>query len=555
MGEMAVTVTSGAKWAFLLWLALAPAAGWGQAASEQLRRAIEYAHDSGDAQIAGAELIAVEFLARFYEARRFEPAWTNEDDVEIVLAALEGSDQHGLSPQDFHMDAIRLLRELQAEQLDDPVIKANLDLLLTDGLVIYAYQLVYGKVDPRALAASWNLSRPLLSREPEQVLEDTVAQGSLAELLESLIPALPYYDSMQTQLSRYRQWVDRGGWPTVPEGGTLRPGDRDPRVAAVRARLVAEYGDGGASSADPQAFDRMLEQDVRRFQAQHALAVDGAVGPATLRAMNVSAAERVDQIRVNLERARWVQDEFVDAQDFVIVNIAGFYVRLYEDRELDWETRAIVGTEYHQTPIFAADMKYVVFNPTWTVPRSIIRNEMLPQMKADPGYLEARNFDLVDQSGQTVDPVTLDWPNVSASNFPYKVVQRPGPGNALGRVKFIFPNSYAVYLHDTPSRQLFARTGRTFSHGCVRTENPLDFAARLLGDQPDWTPDAIDRTIDGGQTTTVYLSAPLRVFILYWTAEPADDGGIRFYDDVYERDAAVLAALDADFQTPAPADR
>ena len=548
MSATTVMIRRRAKWAVLFWLALAPLAAWGQASSEQLRRAIEYAHDSGDPEVAGTQLIAVDFLARFYEARRFEPAWTTADNVEIVLAALEGSDQHGLSPRDFHLTAIRLLRQLQAEQPDDPGINANLDLLLTDALVTYAYQLVYGKVDPRALAASWNLSRPLLSHEPEQLLDDALARGSLAELLGSLLPALPYYASMQTQLSNYRQWTNRGGWPAVPEGGTLRPGDRDLRVAAVRARLDAEHGD--LSSADPQAFDPVLEQGVRRFQTQHALAVDGAVGPATLRAMNVSAAERVDQIRVNLERARWVQEEFVDAQDFVLVNIAGFYVRLYEDREIDWETRAIVGTEYHQTPIFAADMKYVVFNPTWTVPRSIIRNEMLPQMKADPNYLETRNFDLIDQTGQNVAPATVDWVNVSANNFPYKVVQRPGPGNALGMAKFIFPNSHAVYLHDTPSRQLFARTGRTFSHGCVRTENPLEFAARLLGDQSDWTRDAIDRTIEGGQTTTVYLTEPLRVFILYWTAEPADDGGVRFFNDVYERDAAVLAALDADFQPP-----
>ena len=531
-----------------LLLALAPGVGWAQATSELLRQTIEYAHDSRDPEVAGTRLIAVDFLARFYEARRFEPAWTSEANVQTVLAALQGSEEHGLLPQDFHIDSMRLLRELQAEQPDDPQISANLDLLLTDGLVAYAYQLVYGKVDPRSLAASWNLDRPLLAQDPEQVLEDTLAQGNLAEVLESLIPALPYYGSMRAQLAEYRRLGDRGGWPAVPAGDTLKPGAVNPRVAALRARLAGQYGDIEPSDGNDEAFGTTLEDAVRRFQAQHGLAVDGAVGPATLREMNVTAAERVEQIRVNLERARWLQEEYVDANDLVIVNIAGFYVRLFQDGEVDWETRAIVGTQYHQTPIFAADMKYVVLNPTWTVPRSIIRNEMMPKMKADPDYLPSRNFDLVDQNGNRVDPATVDWANVSARNFPYNVVQRPGPWNALGLVKFIFPNSHAVYLHDTPSRQLFARTGRTFSHGCVRTENPLELAARLLADQPEWTREAIANTIDGGRTKTVYLTEPLRVFILYWTAEPGEDGGVRFYPDVYERDQAVLQALNAPFE-------
>ena len=271
--------------------------------------------------------------------------------------------------------------------------------------------------------------------------------------------------------------------------------------------------------------------------------------------LNISAAQRVDQIRVNLERARWLREEFSAARDFVIVNIAGFYVRFFDDGEATWESRVIVGTEYDQTPIFAADLKYLVFNPTWTVPRSIIREEMLPDIKADSTYLSSRNFDLLDASGRSVAPASVDWPSVEPTNFPYGLVQQPGPDNALGRVKFMLPNAHAVYLHDTPSRDLFARAGRTFSHGCVRTENPLEFAELLLADQPAWARDAIDQVVASGETTTVFLTEPLRVFILYWTAEPAEDGGVRFYDDVYERDGAVLEALDAPFRALTPADR
>lgn len=534
----------------VLLLALAPFAGWGQSTSELLRQTVEDAHDSEEFYIADSRLVAINFLASFYEGRRFQLAWTDPANVETVVQALAASGQHGLSPDEFHVDSIRSLREQKAQQPNDPLIDTNLDLLLTDGLVIYAYQLVYGKVNPEALTASWNLSRPLLKRAPEDVLEEALSRGTVAGLLESLAPSFSHYTRMQAQLERQRQIANAGGWPSVPEGRILRQGDVDPRVAAVRARLAAEYGDIDPASGDVMAFDAILEESLRRFQESYALDVDGAVGPATLRAMNITAAQRVDQIRVNLERARWVSEESTTARNFVIVNIAGFYVRLFEDRAKNWQTRVIVGAKYHKTPIFAANMQYIVLNPTWTVPRSIIRKEMLPKMKADPTYLPSRNFDLVDRSGQKVDPASIDWANVSANNFPYNVVQRPGPQNALGLVKFIFPNSYSVYMHDTPARTLFARTERTFSHGCIRTENPLDLAELLLADQPEWTRAAIDRTIEGGKTTTVHLTEPLRVFILYWTAEPTEDGGVRFYEDAYDRDPAVLAALDAPFRRP-----
>jgi len=531
-----------AVWIILL-LALVPFAGWCQSTSELLRQTVENAHDSGELEIAGSRLIAVDFLARFYEGRRFELAWTDPSNVENVLHALASSGEHGLSPDDFHVDAIRLLREQKTKQPNDARINTDLDLLLTDGLVAYAYQLVYGKVDPAALTASWNLKRPLLKRAPEEVLQEALSAGSLADLLKALAPAFPYYQGMQDQLESYRQIASAGGWPSVPAGQTLRPGDVDSRVSVIRARLAAEFGDKPEASTDENAFDADLEESVRRFQKHYALDVDGAVGPKTLRTMNITAAQRVDQIRVNLERARWVREEATEAVDFVFVNIAGFYVRQFEDRAPTWQTRAIVGAKYHMTPIFAANMQYIVFNPTWTVPRSIILKEMLPKMKADASYLSSRNYDLVHRSGKKVDPADVDWAGASANNFPYYVVQRPGPRNALGLVKFIFPNSHAVYLHDTPGRQLFERSERTFSHGCIRTKNPLDLAERLLADQPKWTREAIDRTIESGKTTTVHLTEPLRVFLLYWTAEPDEEGGVRFYEDAYDRDPAVLDAL------------
>ncbi len=538
------------------WLTLAPLAVWGQGPSELLRQTIEDARDGSDVQIAGNRLVAVGFLSRFYAARRFEPAWVDPVNVTAALRIISTSDEHGLRPEDFHMDAIRLLQAMLAEQPGDARINVNLDLLLTDGLVTFAYQLVYGKVDPRVLTPSWNLTRPLLQRPPEMVLQEALTRRTLPEVVVSLMPAFPYYRAMLAQLKRYRHFAKRGGWPVVPEGQVLQAGDTDPRVAILRNRLAVEYGAGEVSDRGPQFYDAALEASVRGMQQRHGLAADGVVGPATLKVLNISAIERLNQIRVNLERARWLREELTDAQDLVMVNIAGFHMRLIQDGEDRWQSRVIVGTAYdYQTPVFAADMEYLVFNPTWTVPRSIVRDEMFATIQANPNYLASEQLDLLDSTGQRIDAATLDWTTISASSFPYTLVQQAGGKNALGRVKFMLPNDHAVYLHDTPARELFARAGRTFSHGCVRIENPLELATLLLQDQLDWTRAAIDQTIAGGKTTTVFLTEPLRVLILYWTAEPAADGSVRFYDDVYRRDGAVLQALNSPFRTLTPADR
>jgi murein L,D-transpeptidase YcbB/YkuD len=192
-------------------------------------------------------------------------------------------------------------------------------------------------------------------------------------------------------------------------------------------------------------------------------------------------------------------------------------------------------------------MSYVVLNPTWTVTRNIIRNEIIPKTKKDPSYLTRHNFDLIDGAGQKISSASIDWPTVKARRFPYRVVQRAGPENALGMVKFIFPNKHAVYLHDTPRRELFGRSERAFSHGCIRVKDPLMLAELLLGDQPKWTREKIDAVIESGKTTTVHLSRKLPVLLLYWTVDPDPTGNVRFYSDVYDRDKAVLKALDTSY--------
>jgi len=240
-------------------------------------------------------------------------------------------------------------------------------------------------------------------------------------------------------------------------------------------------------------------------------------------------------------------------EDFIIVNIAGFRAYLVSDGELAWDTKVQVGKPYHQTPVFRDEMTYVVMNPTWTVPYSIATKEMLPRIQGDPDYFKTRTFDVKNRAGENVNPDSIDWSQLSRGNFPYTFVQRPGPANALGRIKFIFPNEHAVYLHDTPSKSLFGRSERAFSHGCIRTQKPFDFAERLLA-PVGWDRARIDAQIESEETKTVHLAEPLPVLLLYWTADIGPNGESWFFKDIYERDQRVLDALEAPFAPGLPID-
>jgi len=288
-------------------------------------------------------------------------------------------------------------------------------------------------------------------------------------------------------------------------------------------------------------FDAALEAAVQSFQHRHGLNEDGLVGPATLAELNVPVERRIDQVRINLERARWVTHDLPDT--FVAVNVAGAKAYLWRDSDVVFESRVIVGREYTRTPIFAETMRYIDLNPTWTVPPGIV-GEVLARLRREPDYLSEQGIRVVDRSGRAVDPSGIDFSRYTAGSFPYMFRQDPGPLNALGQIKFMFPNAYNVYLHDTPARGLFAQEQRLFSHGCIRLQDPLRLAELLLEDTGRWSREALERAIATGRTQTIPLARPLPVLILYWTASADLHGELHFYRDVYQRDAAVLAALD-----------
>ncbi len=510
---------------------------------EYIRQYSEAIQEGADGVIAGKRVAAVALLTDFYARRGFKPVWTDTARFRALLAVLQASTEHGLDPEDYHY---RVLSQWDPDR-DDARQQAERDILATDALIRYGYHLHFGKVDPANLDPDWNLTRRLHDAEPVAVIEAAVAAPSLANYLDTeLAPNGPFYTGLKSALARYRDIAAAGGWPTVPAGPTLKPGDRSERVMELRARLAVTDAQLDPQVEDLTLYDPLLVGAVERFQRHHGLAADGAVGRLTLRALNVPVESRIDQLRINLERTRWV---FRDLESrYLIVNIAGFHAYLMENGRSFWQSRVVVGTPYRKTPVFKAKMTYLVLNPTWTVPPTILKEDIIPAIHRDPGYLASRNMVLLDASGQRVDTAGVDLQRLTARNFPYVVRQEPGPQNALGRIKFMFPNSHFVYLHDTPSRDLFERADRTFSSGCIRVEYPLTLAELLLNDPLNWNRAKIEERLTEGRTQTVNLKTPITVFLVYWTAEPDAGGKVNFFNDVYKRDAAVLEGLQEPFR-------
>ena len=536
----------------VLWVNAVNAAG--QEVNDTIREHIERHQMSGRLVLAGADIAGRDVFWRLYENNDYAPLWQEQERIDVLIDMVGRAQEEGLLPRDYHHEILLTLRRSESRKAADI---ADFDMLLTDSLMRYVYHRYFGKVNPADLDSDWNLSRRL-DHDPLELIVGTMAAADMQQHIVKILDWGPYYQRMKVLLADYRGRAARegGGYPAVPSGQTLRKGMLDPRVALLRKRMQASNHLATAGPDDPEYFDVELERAVMRFQSESEIDVDGAVGAGTLAALNVSLQSRIDQIRVNMERARWILRDIRGIDDFVIVNIAAFKTALIRDGKNVWETRSQVGRTYRKSPIFRANMKYAQFNPTWTVPPGILKRDILPKLKADAqGYLAEKNMKLVDNStGKEIDPATIDWAATTHRNFRYQVVQRPGPDNALGMVKFIFPNPHFVFLHDTNHREHFDDKVRTFSSGCIRIEHPFEFARLVLNDD-QWDDAAIQDVVNTSVTKTVYLKEPLPVLILYWTVNPITEKGTpEFLADVYDRDDQVLRALEAPFRVVLPDD-
>ena len=424
-------------------------------------------------------ICGISAIPYFYEHREYRPAWT-KDDMQFYLAddlvkVLDDSDRHGLQPEDYHISKIKeLLNFVRNHQQTpaDPLIYVDLDILLTDGFLLYASHMTSGRVNPETIHSDWEAFSP--KSDLTKMLDSALKTNSIGETLVTLGPKHPSYLSLTQALIHYREMGKKGDWPGVPDGATLRLWDFGARVAALKKRLSFEEGtsvdDGNVE------FDAALETRVKAFQKRHGLEPDGVVGAKTLSALNVSLSRRIRQIELNLERWRWIPSDLGDK--YILVNIADFKLNVMEGLTSVMDMRVVVGKAYRKTPVFSDKIKFLVLNPYWNVPTSIAVKDLLPDICKDINTLYKKDITVFENWGQDaaeVDPKTIDWCRIDPAHFRYKLRQNPGPKNSLGRIKFVFPNQHAVYLHDTPQRNLFQRASRGFSSGCIRLEKTRRF--------------------------------------------------------------------------------
>jgi murein L,D-transpeptidase YcbB/YkuD len=476
-------------------------------------------------------------LAAFYGARDFAPLWIDGHGLTArgrsLVAALKRSDRDGLDPGRYA--TVAFVRRLPQADADG---SAAVELALGAMLLRLAADLRLGTVRPRIVYFGIAAPRPRLAGST--LLSAAETSGNIETLIGRLAPTSPGYARLKASFARYRAIAARGGWPEVRAGPKLVRGATDPRIPALRRRLAATGDLANGAANGGSMFDQTLDAALRRFQARHGLNPDGALGPRTLAALNVAAAQRVARIRINLERHRWIPDEVV--RRAVMVNAAAFELDVVEAGRSRLSSRIIVGKCSQKTPRFATMMTGVRFNPYWRVPPGIARFEILPRLRRDPGYLARHRIRVLsDWGGRMIDPRTVDWK--ALRGMPYKLRQEPGPGNALGRIRFLMPNRFNVYLHDTPAKRLFERRRRTFSHGCIRVQKPAELAAYLLRDNLGWSLNAVQKSAASRIQRRVYFVRPLPVFVGYLTAWVDETGHTQFREDVYGLDPPLLAAL------------
>lgn len=490
-------------------------------------------------------------IASFYELRGGQPAWQELQRVQSLVSALNTLPDDGLTPDDYQ--ASSLLSDFQQSQQLDDRAKANFDVRATRALLLALDHLSIGKVDPKRVEPNWDLQRPERRYALPRVVQ-AVEEGRVEQALSLARPNMAAYAQLREALVHYRRLADQMSVPYLPRRDeSLRPGDIDDDVQTLRQRLTlwgephllaadsSAYPmvDVQASGADPRSFDRELAQAVMRFQRRHQLQEDGVVGERTRLALNMPVSARVNQLRINLERARWIRPS-LERTPNVWVDIAGYRLHYTRPNGQHWDTRVVVGLPSRETPIIHSSISHLTVNPSWTIPPTIMREDVLPRIRQDEQYLARQNIQVVSLSGETLDASTIDWQRPGG----VMLRQVAGSSNPLGRVVVRFPNNDMIYLHDTPARGLFQREHRALSSGCVRVEGVTEFAQLLLQDSGSRY--QLDTLIANGRSDqNVNLPNRIPVALHYLTAWPNGQGDVVFREDIYHRDAALLAALEA----------
>ncbi len=495
--------------------------------------------------ISGSLILNPHLITPLYNKEEYpvRTLWESRENIEQLMVAINNIGEEGLDPEDYHIYRIESLHEqIYLSELTDAASIARFDILLTDAFILLSAHLAAGKVDPSTNEPRWHLSGDDIGINWCEFVKNSLQNNNVSDNLQLITPRHSSYNNLKYALNRYQKIKEEGGWKTFSTDMTrLKPGMKHPDIPAVRLRLAATQDTAGNDKAEKELFDSILVEQVKLFQKRKGLTPRGVVDSATIGQMNIPVEERISGIKVNLDRWRRFGTEL--GYRYIKVNIPDFTLRVTENDSTMLEARVIVGRTNRQTPSFSSVMTYMEFNPDWTVPPTMLIEDVLPAIREDPDYLERNNMNVYGEDWNPVNPDTIDWQIYDNNDFPYYIVQEPGPQNPLGNIKFMFPNPYHVYIHDTPSPALFDEPVRTFSSGCIRVDKPVELAAYLLEDSPVWTPKYIEIVMEVGLEITVNILDPIQVYIIYSTAWAGDEGLVYFRDDIYEKDDKLFTAL------------
>ena len=484
---------------------------------------------------AKLELYDPSAVSSFYQENDYNPIWNYRELREDLYRNLEHIEDEGLFFEDYHGELLKeLLSSLDSNSKTE---NTGLEILLTDTFLKLSEDLATGKLNPKEIYEIWGT--PLNEIDSRMLLKKAISEGDIQKALDSVRPHHIVYQGLKKALKDFkREGIEEDFSTQIPNGKLIRPGDSDERLIALARRLTElGYLDKRPDSL-PTKYSTVLQEAVKAFQKDHGLQVDALLGDATINNLNLTRRDRYHQILVNLERWRWYPRNL--GEHYIIINIPDYKLSVIKNGDTIRSHRIMVGTQVRKTPVFSDQVKYIVYNPTWTIPPTIKKNDVIPGMRRDPGYLRKKGLRVFDSNGKIVDPTTIDWTSSKALSYTYR--QQPGATNPLGVVKIIYPNEYMIYLHDTPSKDLFERNARAQSSGCVRVQDALDLAKYLLSDQEKYDDEKIEKIIKSGKITEIPVTQDVNVHHFYWTAINEKDT-IRYIDDIYNLDKKLWEQL------------
>ncbi|MBW2406110.1 MAG: L,D-transpeptidase family protein [Deltaproteobacteria bacterium] len=496
--------------------------------------------------------LGISLIPSFYIQRKFSPAWMGRNGefllADDLLEEIKNCKKFALKPEYYHFKAIETLLSTLRDNHHIPSllyqdIAADLDILLTDTFFRFSSHLLFGVVNLETVhikGESFNPDIDLVS-----VLNKALKDHTIRKTLQNLSPHHQEYLNLQSALKKYRELAAKNESFRIPAGEKLQYGVSHERVRKLRKRLIFLGDLKATETPNPTFFDHDLEKAVKLFQFRHGLSVDGIAGDQTVAAINIPVQTRLRQIEFNMERWRWLPRDL--GTKYILVNIANFKLSVVENNHPIMEMRVVVGKRYRKTPVFSGKMLYLVINPYWNVPTKLAVRDIAPKVCSDPDYLAAKNIKVYknwQQDSPEIDPALISWCTLTRkSYFPYKLQQTSGQYNPLGKIKFIFPNRYAVYLHDTPEKSLFDKTLRYFSSGCIRVEKPYLLAEYLLKSNPHWTKEAFLDLLESSARKNIFLNEQIPIYITYITAWEDSNGVVHFRNDVYKQDRILYNAL------------